>query len=82
MPKKHGLSHALAGMLSTLLGGILVNISSEKVLDFDLSKYSSTVLNLLPIKENISPEVFTISIFAFVLCFFWGVLFYYFHTDD
>lgn len=30
MPKKHGLSHAFAGMSSTLLGGILIRITSER----------------------------------------------------
>lgn len=82
MPKKHGLSHAFAGMLSTLLGGILVNITSKQVLGMDITTYSNAVLNYLPIKDNITPEIFTVSIFAFVLCFIWGVLFYYFHSDE
>lgn len=81
MPKKHGLSHALAGMLSTLLGGILVDITSKHVLGLDIIKYFGIILNYLPIKNSITPETFTLSIFVFALCFVWGVLFYYFHSD-
>lgn len=82
MPKKHGLSHAMAGMVSTLLGGILIKITSEQVLGIDITKYFGTLLNYLPVNINISPETFTMSIFVFVLCFFWGVVFYYFHSED
>jgi hypothetical protein len=81
MPKKHGFSHAFAGMLSTLLGGILIRITSEQVLGLDITKYFGAILNYLPIKDNVSPETFTMSIFVFILCFVWGVLFYYFHDD-
>jgi len=81
MPKKHGLSHALSGMVSTLLGGIIIRITSEQVLGLDITKYFGEILNYLPIKESVTPETFTMSVFVFILCFVWGTLFYYFHTD-
>lgn len=81
MPKKHGFSHAFAGMLSTLLGGILIRITSEQVLGMDITKYFGYILKYLPIKEYVTPEVFTMSIFVFALCFIWGALFYFFHSD-
>jgi len=81
MPKKHGLSHAFAGMVSTLLGGVLIKITSEQVLGLDITKYFGIILNYLPINANISPETFTMSIFVSIICFFWGMLFYYFHED-
>lgn len=81
MPKKHGLSHALAGMVSTLIGGILIKITSEQVLGLDITKYFGVILNYLPLKNSVTPEAFTMSIFVFVLCFIWGSLFYYFHSD-
>jgi hypothetical protein len=81
MPKKHGFSHALAGMSSTLLGGILIRITSEEVLGLDVTKYFGKILDYLPIKDSVTPETFTMSIFVFALCFIWGILFYYFHAD-
>lgn len=81
MPNKHGLSHAFAGMLSTLFGGILIKITSDQVLGIDITKYLSNILNYLPIKDSVSPETFTMSVFVFVLCFIWGFFFYYFHED-
>lgn len=81
MPKKHGISHALAGMVSTLLGGIFIKILSEQVLGLDITKYFGIILNYLPIKDSVTPETFTMSIFVFALCFVWGILFYYFHSD-
>lgn len=69
MPKKHGLSHAFAGMASTLLGGILLKFTSEQVLGMDITKYFGIILNYFPINVNISPETFTMSIFVFILCF-------------
>jgi|GEM_PF-5195525 len=81
MPKKHGLSHAFAGMVSTLLGGILIKFTSEQVLGLDITKYFGIILNYIPINLNINAETFTMSIFVFILCFFWGALFYYFHED-
>jgi len=51
MPKKQRFSHAFAGMLSTLLGGILIRITSEQVLGLDITKYFGVILNYLPIKR-------------------------------
>jgi len=79
--KKHGFSHAIAGMFSTLFGGILIRIVSEQVLGLDVTKYFGSILKYLPVPESITPEIFTKSIFVFILCFFWGALFYYFHSD-
>lgn len=81
MVKKHGLSHAFAGMVSTLLGGILIKITNEQVLGLNITEYFGIILKYLPIKGDISSETFTMSIFVFILCFVWGVLFYYFHND-
>jgi hypothetical protein len=78
MPAKHGLSHALAGTTSLLLGGIL---TSGKIFGLDINTYVEMIFNFFPIKNYVTLDLFTRSIFVFILCFIWGVLFHYLNSD-
>ncbi len=59
MPKKHGLSHAFTGMVSTLLGGILIKFTSEQVLGLDITKYFGIQQACLNMKLGVNSKLYT-----------------------
>lgn len=79
MPHKHGLSHALAAFVCTLVASLLACILKDYLpmhLFFRAGHYLTAMLEL-----PYSGDVLSIALIATILAFIWGVAFYYLHEE-
>jgi len=85
MPKKHGMSHALATLIGTIISGIILEFLKSYIpvirkvfyfLGSQLSAFFEITFGV-----HLSTEVLSIALLATILAFFWGIAFKYMHSD-
>lgn len=81
MPQKSGFSHALAAVLSFIVGAIALEFFKpvfpfvHKAL-FKIGIFFADLLNSST-GIHIDPVIFSVAFIAFILSFLWGVLYHY-----
>jgi hypothetical protein len=79
MPHKHGLSHALATLVCTVIASLMAYMLAEYLpihLFFRAGEYLTAILDL-----PFSTDAMAIALLATLLSFVWGVGFYYLHKE-
>lgn len=82
MPKKHGISHALATFVCTITAPLLAHCLKDYLprvhgVLTDVAEILKNALNLY-----YSVDVITPILLATLLAFIWGIGFYYIHKDQ
>jgi len=85
MPKKHGISHALATLIGTIISGIILEFLKSYIplirnVFFFLGSRLSTFFEIT-FGVSLSKEVLSIALLATIFAFLWGVAFKYMHSD-
>ena len=79
MPHKHGLSHALATLVCTVIAAMLgrtLAVHLPMDVFFRAAEYLNAILYL-----SLSADVIAITLLATILSFIWGIGFYYLNKE-
>jgi len=85
MPKRHGISHALAVLISTLSAGLIISIVKPYVPSlanlFHSAACKVSEFIFLKAGVTIAPSVLSTVMLAAILAFLWGMAFAHLHKD-